>query len=407
MKSLRTRFTFLLGISALGLATISCDTTGQDEFAEDMNALRSVSANILLHEDFNGNDAFKQVHQQFGTKHAFNIIEDPKDKGNKVGRFELREKDPIQSNGKRSEVLFPAQSGKDRWYSYSIYLPANGFKKDSNNDIITQWHQSGGGSPATTLRVNEEMFSFRFGNKKEDREDFELVPAEKDVWHDFVFHIIHSPNSDGLIEIWHNGEKVLEEKGGNMYNMAMPRWKIGIYKSAWGSRSTDTDVRVLLFDNVKLGNEKASLEEMTHARNNSAESSSASNASSNSTSTSTSSTSGGSTSTTSDPAPPAPSTPAPSTPAPSTPAPSTPAPSTPAPSTPAPSTPATSTPAPPAPPVANLPAPRTPRPANATTPARPNASQVPGYTPQGTQLTPAATGSTSTESNNNSQEEND
>jgi hypothetical protein len=276
MQTLKTKFTYLLGLSALGLATVSCDTTGQDGFTEEMSALRAVSANIMVHEDFEGSSAFSQVHQQFGAKHAFGVMVDPEDRSNHAGRFELRQNDPIQSNGKRSEVLFPKQDGKDRWYSYSLYLPSNGFEKDSNNDIITQWHQSGGGSPSTTMRVHNDRFSVRSGNKKEDRKDYDLGPAQKDTWHDFVFHIVHSPGSDGLLEVWHNGEKVLEQKGGNMYAMDLPRWKIGIYKSAWGSRSTDTDKRVIFFDNVKLGNDKASLAEMTPARNTSMEATTAS-----------------------------------------------------------------------------------------------------------------------------------
>jgi hypothetical protein len=282
-----SKFTYLLGLSALGLATVSCDTTGQDQFTEEMSALRAVSANVLIHEDFEGSSAFSQVHQQFGTSHAFRVIDDPKDRSNHAGRFELRENDPIQSNGKRSEVLFPQQDGTDRWYSYSLYLPSNGFEKDSNNDIITQWHQSGGGSPSTTLRVISDRFQFRSGNKKEDRINYDLGPAEKDTWHDFVFHIKHSAGRDGLVEIWHNGEKVLEVEGGNMYDMVLPRWKLGIYKSAWGSRSTDTDRRVLFFDNVKLGSERATLADMTPARNTSMEATTASSSTSTSETTST------------------------------------------------------------------------------------------------------------------------
>jgi hypothetical protein len=273
MQTFTTKFSYLLGLSVLGLATISCDTTGKDEFTEEMSALRAVSANVLIHEDFEGGTAFTQVHQQFGTSHSFRIMGDPKDRSNHAGRFELRQEDPIQSNGKRSEVLFPAQSGKDRWYSYSLYLPSNGFEIDRDNDIISQWHQSGGGSPSTTLRVRNDRFQVKSGNKKEDRKDFDLGPAEKDVWHDFVFHIVHSPGNDGLLEVWHNGVKVLEQRGGNMYDLAMPRWKIGIYKASWASRDTDTKRRILFFDNVRLGNERATLAEMTAVRNTVAEAS--------------------------------------------------------------------------------------------------------------------------------------
>ncbi|MBS9524251.1 polysaccharide lyase [Litoribacter ruber] len=294
MQSLRSKFTLFVGLSILGLATVSCDTTGHGEFSEEMTALRSTSANVLLQEDFLGSNPFGQVHKQFGTNHAFNVVEDPRDRSNKAGRFELRKNDPITSNGKRSEVLFPAQDNKDRWYSYSVFLPSSGFRTDRDNDIITQWHQAGGGSPATTVRVQNDRFLVKSGNTKESRKDFDLGVATKDVWHDFVFHIVHSPNSDGLVEVWHNGKKILSQKGGNMYPLEMPRWKVGIYKASWANRNTDTDVRVLMFDNIKVGNQRADLTEMLvgtltavgNAASNNTSSNSNSTVSSGSTSTS-------------------------------------------------------------------------------------------------------------------------
>jgi len=263
-----TKISYLLGFSALGLATVSCDTTGQEEFTEEMNPLRSVSSNILIHEDFEGSTAFTQVHQQFGTSHAFRVIGDPQDRSNHAGRFELRQNDPIQSNGKRSEVLFPRQDGNDRWYSYSVMLPSDGYATDSNREIISQWHQSTGGPPTIALKVANDKFFIRSGETADQRRDYPIADVEKDVWHDFVFHIVHSHRSDGLIEVWKNGEKVLEHKGANSYeDVAQARWKIGIYKSTWSKRETDTDRRVIFFDNVKLGNENVTLQEMTPVRN--------------------------------------------------------------------------------------------------------------------------------------------
>jgi len=267
MQHLAKKFSFALGLSALGLATISCDTTGKDDFTEEMSALRAVSANILISEDFEGSNSFSQVHRQFGTSHAFNVVGDPKDRSNHVGRFELRYSDPITSNGKRSEVLFPAQSGRDRWYSYSVMIPSNGYAKDSNREIISQWHQSTGGPPTIALKVANDKFFVRAGETADKRVDYPIADVEKDVWHDFVFHIVHSHKSDGLIEVWKNGKKVMEQRGANMYDIALPRWKVGIYKSTWAKNTTDTDRRVIMFDNVRLGNEKATLKEMTAGKN--------------------------------------------------------------------------------------------------------------------------------------------
>ncbi|WP_143962601.1 polysaccharide lyase [Litoribacter populi] len=220
---------------------------------------------LLIEEDFNGKNPFGQVHQQFGTDHAFTVVDDPAGGRNKVGRFELREEDPIQSNGKRSEVLFPPQDNNDRWYSYSVYVPSEHFNWDHDNDIISQWHQATGGSPATTFRIHQDRFMFRTGNKKATRKDYYLGKVDKDQWHHFIFHIIHDHGKDGLVEVWQNGEKILEHKGGNMYDTDLPRWKVGIYKASWAKRKTNSTKRVIYFDNIKLGSEQTSFDDLALA----------------------------------------------------------------------------------------------------------------------------------------------
>jgi hypothetical protein len=228
---------------------------------------KDFNTHIIIEEDFSGKNPLDQVHQQFGTPYAFTVTTDPEDSKNKVGRFELRKDDPITSNGKRTEVLFPPQESHDRWYSYSVYLPSEDFKKDRDNDILNQWHQSKAGSPTTSFRVKNDRFLVKSGNTKASRKDYDLGPATKDTWHEFVFHIVHSPDVDGLVEVWHNGKKVLTRKGGNMYDVDQyPRWKVGIYKASWAKRTTDTQRRVIYFDNIKLGDQSADFSKMTSRR---------------------------------------------------------------------------------------------------------------------------------------------
>ena len=255
----------------LGVMTISCEQNEVEEMAPaGAMATEKVSSatasGVLLSENFEGSSVFSGMHDQFGTDHAFKVVSNPVFEGARAGRFELRDSDPLTSSGTRAEVLFPESSvGKERWYSFRAFYPASTYKADSNNDILNQWHQgSGTGSPTTTLRVKNDRFFMKIGNEKETREDFDLGPQTKDAWHEFVFHIVHSHGSDGLVEVWHNGRKVLAHRGGNMYDAALPRWKVGIYKDDWnGSETTDTNLRAFYLDNLMLGNENASLESMS------------------------------------------------------------------------------------------------------------------------------------------------
>ncbi|WP_046314591.1 polysaccharide lyase, partial [Pontibacter korlensis] len=222
----------------------------------------------MFNETFEGSSVFDGARLQSGASHAFQVVGTPVFSGSKSGRFELRDSDPEASNGTRAEYLFPENSvGKERWYSFRAYYPSSGYKTDSNNDILNQWHQgSGTGSPSSTFRVRNDRFLMRIGNTTESRKEYDLGVQAKDTWHEFVFHFVHSNGSDGLVEVWHNGEKVLTVKGGNMYDAPLPRWKVGIYKDDWnGSETTDSKQRVFFLDDVRMGNEKATLADMSSA----------------------------------------------------------------------------------------------------------------------------------------------
>lgn len=235
-----------------------------EEFSYDYSSFRLGDWNLLFEETFEGPESpfYTYVSKQFSQNHSFKPSSNFALKGKNSGRFELRKGDSkLSSDGIRSEVLFSSSPTPEAWYSFSVYLPSNGFAKDRDNDIISQWHQ-GTGSPPISLRILEDRFLFRYNSSSNKITDFPLGNATKDTWHTFVFHIIHSSDSNGLVEVWRNGNKLLSKKSTNMYRRALPRWKIGLYKPTWGNKNTDTNLRILYFDNVRIGNEKAIYEEM-------------------------------------------------------------------------------------------------------------------------------------------------
>lgn len=238
-------------------------------------------SNLLFEETFEGEDPLWNAHDtDFGTNYAFNVVDEPVYMGNKAGRFELRASDPLVNNGKRAEVVVVIGSElNERWYSFAVYLPSKEFGRDSQQEIISQWHQRAdkhlgedGQSPSTALRIKKDRFYLDTGYNaarisegvvSKSRKKIDIGPVTKDAWHEFVIHFIHSYGSDGLIELWHNGSKVIEHKGGNMYNnMAFPKWKLGVYKASFKSEKSDVNKRVLYFDNIRVGNRYASFQEM-------------------------------------------------------------------------------------------------------------------------------------------------
>ncbi|AEL24508.1 heparin lyase I family protein [Cyclobacterium marinum] len=228
------------------------------------------SKNLTVEETFENGDAWtgdSYAYQQFAEDHSFKVVKDPVFDGDYIGKFELQYGDPMvtKNGGPRSEVLFGEAESSEMWYSFAIYFPSYGWKTDNDDEIISQWHASNG-TPPLSLRVKNGKLRLRVGRTEGTSVKFtylEFGDVPKDEWNEFVFHVVHSKDSDGLVEVWKNGEKLATHKGPNLYSDGKhTRWKIGIYKSTWGKNSTDINLRVTYFDNVRIGGENASLNDM-------------------------------------------------------------------------------------------------------------------------------------------------
>lgn len=251
---------------------------------ESLSATEEAHADpVIFSETFEGPAPFCDAHNtDFGKSHSFSVVDSPVFKGHKAARFKLKASDPMVSSGTRAEVTVVKHAvKKEMWYSFAVLFPAEGYDIDSQKETISQWHQMADAhlgekpqSPATFLGVRNDRFTLDTGYntrkvsdgvEKDKRKSFDLGPVTKDVWHTFVFHFLHSYKPEGLIEVWHNGRKILRHTGGNMYNSDdMPKWKLGIYKWKWnGEGHSDTRKRILYYDNIRVGNGKASLADMT------------------------------------------------------------------------------------------------------------------------------------------------
>jgi hypothetical protein len=207
------------------------------------------------------------VSKQTSTTYGVTASENQFYNGIKSARFELRDTDPESHSGSRAEISFPYATNLNRWYAFALFAPSAQFKIDTDDDVISQWHQGGGATPALCLRVKSDRIYVRVLGTWID-----LGVFEKDKWRAYVMHVKHSASSDGLIEIWRDGQKILNRSGANMYAITgdyhMPNWKLGIYKSDWnGSGTTQTNIRVIHFDDIKLGNEYAVYNDMVPVPN--------------------------------------------------------------------------------------------------------------------------------------------
>jgi hypothetical protein len=241
------------------------------------NNLNIEEPHILYRLDFEERNPLPAfITSQTATTYGLQIVDKPVFEGKKAARFELRSGDTENNNGTRAEISFPEPGGTasiERWYAFAVYFPRKEYDTDSSDEVISQWHQGGKATPSLCLRTKNGRLRLRITARPKDKDVVEMGPVEKDVWQYFVVHVKHSATANGLVEIWRNGVLLVNYKGANMYDLSagnfhLPNWKLGIYKSAWNKGAvTDVNKRVLYFDAVSVGNERASFAEMNITKN--------------------------------------------------------------------------------------------------------------------------------------------
>ena len=188
-------------------------------------------------------------------------------------KFTLNKTDPDVQGSKRAELrlgTIPANS--EYTYRFSIFIPTT-YQRDVSPEILTQWHEfpdfnlgETWRSPPLGLMTGNDNWSLF--NKSDPRpktpsitdpgiktQSWNLGPIAKGQWTDFVFHVKWSYQSNGVLEVWKNGQLVVKKYGPNTYNDRVgPYMLIGPYKWEWKSnpqRSTTTQ-RITYFDAVRI-----------------------------------------------------------------------------------------------------------------------------------------------------------
>ena len=170
-----------------------------------------------------------------------------------VGRIQaVRFFVPRKPNFFRAEISLPSEKGfNERWYGILSYVPRH-WNVDPNEaaDILIQWHAIPGNwrptYPNLSICINNSNWQVRqnFGSpqKNPERKLYNLdKPLDLGQWVAWIIHANWSPGKDGLLRIWKDGEKVLDQRGANVYGTIgkeyTPYLKTGIYHPEWNLNS--------------------------------------------------------------------------------------------------------------------------------------------------------------------------
>ncbi|QNF34721.1 heparin lyase I family protein [Adhaeribacter swui] len=267
----------LFSISLLSLFTVACET---EEIVEPKEVARLTSGiedlSYITSADKNRRNLVAEERiepslsgafgRQIYTSYGFGATTSVSRSGSRSARLELRK----EGSAVRSEIIFNKPTPSHGWYGMSLYMPSGNWQTEKDGDgwdIITQFHgtpDSGDGSrvPPISMSVIQGRLvltvnysSKRYNKNPDGRKRFDLGPVVKDKWVDFVYHIKYSYKSDGKLELWKNGSKVVSYTGPNTYNDAVtPYLKMGVYKRNWDYVSK----RVIYVDDVRIGDGNSS-----------------------------------------------------------------------------------------------------------------------------------------------------
>ncbi|MGY1724491.1 heparin lyase I family protein [Blastococcus sp. SYSU DS0533] len=139
--------------------------------------------------------------------------------------------------------------GDEQYWAWSTFFPADHDWDERGQFLIfTQWHQTvNSGNPNVHFwsDVDEHLMvdvrggaGGRVAGDAQYVETFDLGAIDKGAWNDLTVRFVWSPDpTTGLIEVWHQGEKVLSDDVANLYTDQSVYIKQGIYSAAGTARS--------------------------------------------------------------------------------------------------------------------------------------------------------------------------
>lgn len=252
-----------------------------DDIALRLTATARQRVGLLFESDFESGD-LKGWRPSGNTP---TVVDHPVRAGRYAMKTSLdRRNDPVSY---RTEVSGPhADVGKEYWYGFSIMLPDD-YVPDRIWEIVAQWHgvpdfdigdnwrnpvmalSTTGGRWSWVSRWDAKRNTFASGRREYGgTHNYDLGPYRTGVWTDWVVHVKWSYAPDGILQVWKDGEMVIDQDGPNAFNdKDGPFFKMGLYKG-WRDPNRPSDKvskRLLYHDEFRLAGSQAGYDDVAPA----------------------------------------------------------------------------------------------------------------------------------------------
>ncbi len=178
---------------------------------------------------------------------TMSIVPDAR-QGRAAARFDIREGDvPDFGGGERSEVMSSApgavvREGDERWYQWSMKLPADFENPTGVWFIVMQWHSEGNGSPPLAINIGDGGTVDVGGDGVPSAPRRTLGPVRRGEWVDYTLHVKFSNDAGGgFVEGWENGRQTVPRTARATMVDDSNYLKAGIYRDTGPATSVTLD----------------------------------------------------------------------------------------------------------------------------------------------------------------------
>lgn len=238
----------------------------------DTSLATNLACNWLpLTESWEKSSSLSNWYTQDCASYSLQLSDNHSRRGTFSLRSEIYYSDPIVNGGHRAEILRRPETSEERWYGFSIYPPSN-YAPDPNREIVAQWHampdDGETNGPCVALKTDDGQWLVTLAwdrnkistNTSVRTKVFKISSVKRNAWTDWVFHIKFSYTSDGFVQVWKNGKRIVNYQGPCAFNDdILPYQKLGVYKGSWkkGVKPAITH-RVLYYDAISVADENGS-----------------------------------------------------------------------------------------------------------------------------------------------------
>lgn len=214
-----------------------------------------------FYEPFNKWPLSSEFKYEVVAVNSLELVPSPAASEGVAARFTVKPGQYI-AGGERSEIKIDRHDSLDSeaWYTYNLYIPTNYVEgPQSAFQIMGQWHDQPpvgvawkdyeSHLPLLATKYNRNKLTFVYGINN-NQGVIASTAIQKGTWVKLTFHIRWSQTSDGFVEIFRDGNRLVKKWGANMYNSSPATFKMGLYRKRGVFWSTNS----VFYDNLKIGN---------------------------------------------------------------------------------------------------------------------------------------------------------